>query len=202
MTRIAIVEDHPAVAEGLAALLGTAGLDVVGVAGTADVADAMIRRERPDVVLCDIMLDGTDAGFDLLERLRGETRFVMLSAYDYPAHHARAIEAGACGYLSKMTDATQLAATIHAVGAGRTVFGRGVVESAAKAPRRPTPREHEMLTLLSIGRTNDEIAAALGIATKTVEGMLRRLFDRYDVVNRTQLLHLANRQGWLTSDQR
>ena len=200
MTRIVIVEDHAAIAEGLAALLAGEGIEVVGVASTAGRAEPLIRDQRPDVVLCDVMLGGRDAGFDLLARLKDVSRFLMLSAYDYPAHHARAVGAGAAGYLSKMVDAAGLLAAVRAVAAGKTGFDETVLESARRAPRAPTPREREMLRELAGGATNDEIALRLGISVKTVEGMIRRLFERYGVSNRTELARLANRQGWLTSE--
>lgn len=200
MTRVAVVEDHRAIAEGLAALLAGEGIEVVGTASTPELADELIRSKRPDVVLCDVMLGGHDAGFELLASLKGVSRFLMLSAYDYPAHHSRAIAAGAAGYLSKMIDAEGLVAAVEAVAAGRTGFDPSVVESAKHAPRQPTPREREMLRELARGATNDEIAGALRISVKTVEGMIRRLFERYGVTNRMELARLANAQGWLTSD--
>lgn len=200
MTRVVIVEDHPAIAEGLAALLAGEGVEVVGIASAAEDAEELIRSQRPDLVLCDVMLGGRDAGFDLLARLKDVSRFLMLSAYDYPAHHARAIAAGAGGYLSKMVDGAGLLAAVQSVAAGRTGFDASVLESARRAPRVPTPREREMLRELAGGATNDEIAVALRISVKTVEGMIRRLFERYSVTNRTELARLANAQGWLTSE--
>lgn len=200
MSRVVIVEDHPAIAEGLAALLVGEGIDVVATARTSEQAEPMIRSLRPDVVLCDVMLNGRDAGFDLLANLKDVSRFLMLSAYDYPAHHARAVAAGASGYLSKMVDAQGLVQAIRTVAAGGTAFDPLVLESARRAPRPPTPRERQMLIALARGSSNDEIAAALSISVKTVEGMIRRLFERYAVSNRTELARLANRQGWLTSE--
>lgn len=199
MIRVAIVEDHAAIAEGLAALLDLEGLRVVGIAGSAERADALIAAERPDVVLCDIMLNRRDAGFELLERHGRDAKFLMLSAYDYPAHHQRALQRGAAGYLSKMVDATTLADAVQAVARGTRVFPPAVLASAREAPRRPTAREHDLLMLLARGATNESIAGALGIRIKTVEGMLRRLFARYGIDNRTQLVRLASEQGWLAS---
>lgn len=198
-TRIVIVEDHPAIGEGLAALLNGDGVSVVGTAATAEAAETVIREQRPDVVLCDVMLGGRDAGFDLLAKLGKISRFLMMSAFDYPAHHARAIRAGASGYVSKMVDANALVHAIQLVAAGERGFDASVLESARRAPRFPTNREREMLVELAHGATNEEIAAALRISVKTVEGMLRRLFERYGVTNRTELVRLANAQGWLTS---
>lgn len=195
--RVAILEDHAAIAEGLGALLATSGMRVVGIAHTATEAHDLIRVEQPAVVLCDVMLGGRDAGLELAERHGARSRFLMLSAYDFPAHHARAVRAGAAGYLSKLEDAATLLEAIRAVAAGRRVFSPAVLASAKRALKPPTDRECELLVCLADGASNDACAEALGISVKTVEGMLRRLFDRYGAGNRTQLVRVATREGWL-----
>jgi DNA-binding NarL/FixJ family response regulator len=200
MIRLMLVEDHPAIGEGLAALLGAEpDIQVLAVATSVASAERLIDETRPDVVLCDVMIAGRDAGFDLCSRLGSRARFVMLTAYDYQGHHVRAIRVGAAAFLSKMSDAKTIAATVRRVHAGHRAFSIDILRSASQAPPAPTRRELQLLELLSEGATNDEIAAALGIRAKTVEGMLRRLFDRYAVDNRTQLARYAARQGWLQS---
>jgi DNA-binding NarL/FixJ family response regulator len=200
MIRLVIVEDHPAIAEAMAALLGAEpDIRVIGVANDPERAALMIDELAPDVVLCDVMLGGRDAGFDLVSRAGSRSRFLMLTAYDSQSYHVRAIRVGAAGYLSKMSDAKTIAATIRRIHAGHRGFSMDVLRSASQAPTPPTRREMQLLELLSEGATNDEIASALGIRAKTVEGMLRRLFDRYAVDNRTQLARYAARQGWVQS---
>jgi DNA-binding NarL/FixJ family response regulator len=161
-------------------------------------ADQLIGDEAPDVVLCDIMLGGRDAGFDLLDRHGPQARFLLYTAYDFPAHHARAVSGGAAGLLSKTADAEAIAEALRQVAGGGTWFPPRVVDSARQAPRPPTGREHQLLVLLAEGASNEVMAHELGIRVKTVEGMIRRLFDRYGVDNRTQLARFAMRQGWLT----
>jgi DNA-binding NarL/FixJ family response regulator len=203
MTRVLVVEDHPAIAEGLAALIGAEpDIDIVGIANDAATAESLIASLGPDVVLCDIMLEGRDAGFDLLSRHRTVTRFLLYSAFDYQAHHARAVKLGAAGYLPKTTSADTIIRTIRRIREGHTGFSGRVLESARGAPRQPTARELQLLRLLVDGASNDAIADALGIRVKTVEGTIRRLFDRYDRTNRTQLARYALEQGWLTSEAR
>jgi two-component system NarL family response regulator len=200
MIRIVIVDDHPALAEAMALLLGSEpDLRVDGVATDAGRAARMIEELAPDVVLCDVMLHGRDAGFDLLAKADGRTRFLMFTGYDYPAFRVRAIKGGAAGYLTKLTDAKTIAATIRRIHAGSRGFSPDVLRTLTQAVPPPTRREMQLLEQLGEGATNDEIAAALGIRSKTVEGMLRRLFDRYAVDNRTQLVRYAARQGWLES---
>ena len=96
MIRIAIVEDHPAIADGLAALIqGSPGVTVVGIAHDVRSASALIERESPDVVLCDIRLSEAGDGFDLVGQHRTGPAFIILSAYWYPSYHVKAVELGA-----------------------------------------------------------------------------------------------------------
>src|SRR5829696_8563111 len=145
------------------------------------------------------MLGGHDAGFDLLAAHRTQSAFVMYSAFDYPAHHVRAIEGGAAGYLSKSAELEVIVRSIQRAAQGGSSFPSDVLDSARHAPRPPTPRERELLGLLAGGSTNEDLGLALGLRVKSVEGMIRRLFDRYGVDNRTQLARYALAQGWLTS---
>jgi len=198
--RVAIVEDHPAIADGLAALVATADdLECVGVALDAGKARDLIETERPDVVLSDVMVDGRDLGFELVERYGRHVPVVLYSAFDYPAHHVRAVQGGAAGYVSKGSGFEVILSALRRATSGDRAFSRDVIDSARRAPRPPTPRERELLELLVDGATNDEAAGTLGLRVKTIEGMIRRMFDRYDVANRTQLTRLASTQGWLTS---
>jgi DNA-binding NarL/FixJ family response regulator len=197
--RLAIVEDHPALADGLATLLR--GSDDVEVVGTApDVANAttLIEREKPDVVLCDIRLaDESDDGFTLVRRFAPRPAFIMLTVASYPSYHARAVDLGAKGYLSKMASVDQILLAIRSVAAGGTAYPSDARRSANEALRLPTARELEILRLVVEGSTNVEIAEKLSLRVKTVESQLRRLFDRYDVTSRTALARVALRQGWI-----
>lgn len=185
--------------EGLAALLAAdPSLEVVGLARDEPIAAALIGQAAPDVVLCDVMLGGRDAGFDLLAGHRDRCSFLMYSAFDLQGHHARAVALGAAGFLAKTADPPDILAAIHAVFEGRPAFSSRVLASAREAPRMPTRRELELLRLLARGASNDDMAEALGIRVKTVEGMLRRLFDRYECSNRTHLARYALEQGWVS----
>ncbi|MEA2537124.1 MAG: hypothetical protein QOF11_1358 [Chloroflexota bacterium] len=202
MIRVAIVEDHPAIAEGLAALIeGSPDVAVVGTARDARSATSLIERASPDVVLCDIRLgDGGDS-FELVGRYRDGPAFVILTAYWYPSYHVRAIQLGAKGYLSKMATIDQILSALRTVAAGGTAFPPAARQAAHDALRVPTPRELEILALVAEGLSNAEIADWLSLKVKTIESQLRRLFDRYDVTSRTALVRLAGRQGWGDQDQ-
>ena len=202
MIRVAIVEDHPAIADGLAALIdGSPGVTVVGTAGDVRSASSLIERESPHVVLSDIrLLDGGD-GFDLVREHRDGPAFIILSAFWYPSYHVKAVELGARGYLSKTATVDQIVDAIESVAAGGTAFPPAARQAASDALRPPTARELEILSLVADGLSNAEIAERLSLRVKTVESQLRRLFDRYDVASRTALVRLGARQGWIEEDR-
>ncbi|MEO8570994.1 MAG: response regulator transcription factor [Chloroflexota bacterium] len=192
------MEDHPALADGLATLIrGSADVEVVGTAPDLARATALIERESPDVVLCDISLAHGDDGFDLVRRFVPKPAFIMLTVASYPSYHVRAVELGAKGYLSKIASVDEILDAIRTVAGGSSVYPKDARQSADAALRLPTPRELEILALIVEGSSNVEIAGLLSIRVKTVESQLRRLFDRYDVTSRTALARLAVRQGWI-----
>lgn len=201
MIRLAIVEDHPAISEGLTALLrGEADVTVVGAARDSVAADRLISSQAPDVVLCDIRLAGDVDGLAILTRYPDGPRFIMLSAYSYPSYYVAAFEHGAKGFLSKMATIDQIVTAVRKVAAGGTAFPPDVLRAVRLALRPPTPREAQILALVAEGRANSEIAEALSLRVKTVESQLRRMFDRYDVTSRTSLVRVAQRQGWIEGD--
>jgi DNA-binding NarL/FixJ family response regulator len=198
MIRLAIVEDHPAIADGLIALLaGEPDVVVVGAASDAESADRLISATDPDVVLCDVRLAGSGDGLEVLARHTSGPAFIMLTAFVYPSYYVAATEHGAKGYISKMATIREIVAAVRTVAAGGTAFSVEAQGAIRSAVRRPTPRELEILRLVADGLANAEIAERLGLRVKTVESQLRRMFDRYDVGSRTGLVHLADVQGWL-----
>jgi DNA-binding NarL/FixJ family response regulator len=200
--RLAIIEDHPAIAEGLTALLrGESDVTVVGTAPDSDAADRLIETQSPDVVLCDIRLAGMVDGLEVLSRHTPGPAFIMLSAYSFPSYHAAAVERGAKGYLSKMASIAQILTAVRAVAVGGTAFPADVRRAARAALRPPTPRESQVLALVAEGHSNAEISELLSLRVKTVESQLRRMFDRYDVTSRTSLVRVAQRQGWIEGDR-
>jgi DNA-binding NarL/FixJ family response regulator len=200
--RLAIVEDHPAIAEGLTALLGgELDVTVVGTAADAPAADRLIAAGSPDVVLCDIRLAGEEDGLDLLARHQSGPAFIMLSAYSYPSYYVAAVDHGAKGYLSKMAGIEQILKAVRSVAAGGTAYPDDVRRSVRTALRPPTPREAQILALVAEGEANSEIAEHLSLRVKTVESQLRRMFDRYDVASRTSLVRVAQKQGWIEGDR-
>jgi DNA-binding NarL/FixJ family response regulator len=198
--RVLVVDDHPAVLDGVGRAIEAApDLLLVGTARTADAADEAIGRLDVDVVVQDVELGGKAEGLGLVERYarRGRPAFVMLTAYDYPTLVRAAWDRGASGYLLKTADVTAVVAAVRRAAAGERVFPAGATRVLSAAPRRPSDRELEVVQLLADGMSNEDIARELFLSLKTVESHLRRLFDRYGLMNRTELAVLALREGWV-----
>lgn len=205
--RLAIVDDHPVVRDGTAGLFAAQpDVEVVGVGSTLDEARAMLAAaDPPDVLLLDIQL-GADSGLTLLADADDgggggarptagarRTAVVLLTAFDYPQYAAAALQLGAAGFVVKTAPIAELMAAVHAAAAGRLAFD----ERARGRLDRLTGRELEIARLATAGRSNDEIGRELGIATKTVEAHLGRLYARFGVGSRTELAARALREGWL-----
>jgi DNA-binding NarL/FixJ family response regulator len=202
--RVAIVDDHPVVAEGTAALLrGEPDLAVVAIAADLDAAHAARLDERAtaDVVLLDLRL-GADNGLRFLAPEpgvagapdRARPAVLVLTAYDYPQYAEAARRLGAAGLVLKTAPVAELAAAIRVVAAGGTAFAHDVPNAP---PVHLTPRERDVLGLVVEGHSNDEIGLALGIGSKTVETHVARMFERFGVASRTELATRSVREGWL-----
>jgi DNA-binding NarL/FixJ family response regulator len=206
LIRIGIVDDHPVVGEGTAAILrAQPDLEVVGVAPSIEAAHGagLFDAARVDVLLLDIRL-GTDSGLRALApeaagsggsagSAEERPAVIVLTAYDYPQYADAALRLGAAGFVLKTAPLSELVDAIRRVAAGGLAFS---VRPSAGAVRL-SPREHEVVALVAQGRTNDEIGASLQIGAKTVETHLARLFERLDVASRTELAMRAVREGWL-----
>ena len=198
--RVAIVDDHPMVRDGTAALLAKQpGLAVVGTAGSLEEARTLLATTDADVVLLDIRL-GTDSGLNLLSPGvasggdRPRPAIIVLTAYDYPQYAEAALRLGAAGFVLKTAPMTELLEAIRRAASGGLAFG---VRPRAQDRARLSRRELEVVRLVADGRSNDEIGAALGIGAKTVETHLARLFERFGIASRTELATRALREGWL-----
>jgi DNA-binding NarL/FixJ family response regulator len=196
--RVAIVDDHPVVRDGTAALLATQpGIEVVGRAASVAEARALMERTPVDVVLLDIRL-GTESGLQLLAdpaaSKAGRPAILVLTAYDYPQYADAALRLGAAGFVVKTAPMAELLDAIRRAASGGLAFTSRPDPSARI---RLTPRELEVVRLVSEGRSNDEVGAALGIGAKTVETHLARLYERFGIGSRTELATRALRDGWL-----
>lgn len=200
--RVIVVDDHPVIGYGLERLLRDAVPEamIVGSATTVDGALEAIREARPDVVICDLMLGEAPEGLRVLELVRGGPSacpVVIYSAYDMPALVLRAMEGGAAAYVRKSSRPAAMAQAVRAAASGKRLFDPDLVRIARGAPPAPSHREREILWLVAAGSTNEQIARHLALRPKTVESHLRRMFMRYGVFSRTELIAMAREQGWL-----
>lgn len=201
LIRVGIIDDHPVVGAGTAALLAVeVDLDVVGVAASLDEARAagLTDPGQVDVLLLDIRL-GTDSGLHGLPGAVGAAHgpmpaVIVLTAYDYPQYADAALRLGAAGFVLKTAPLPELIDAIRRVAAGGLAFA---VRPSGIARWHLTAREGEVVRLVVDGRSNDEIGALLGIGAKTVETHLSRLFERFGLASRTELASRALREGWL-----
>ena len=154
--------------------------------------------DAPQVVLCDVQSrSGTD-GLRVVEAATAAgCRAIVLTSFDRSSLMRAAFEGGAAGFLDKGAEMSTILAAVRAVAAGGTAFSAAVLDAARRRPKPPSGREIAVLTELHKGATSDEIGARLGISARTVESHLRRLFDRYGVLSRTELAVLALREGWI-----
>ena len=199
---ILVVDDHPAVIDSVVRVLSAEpDLEVLDTARNLDEATAAIERLAPrlDFVICDIQIGGEAEGLRLLERFgrQGGPTFLMLSAFDYPTLIRAAFERGARGYLLKTSELSEIVDAVRRISAGETAFSASALRTIRAAPPRPSQRELDVLNLVSAGAGNEDIARKLFLSQKTVESHLRRLFNRYGLMNRTELAVLALREGWV-----
>ncbi|MFT7765078.1 response regulator transcription factor [Clavibacter tessellarius] len=208
--RVAVVDDHPVVRAGLAALLASADdIEVVGQAPDGEAAVALAAAERPDVVLMDLRMPGLD-GVGATARIRDgspDVRVLVLTTYETDASILTAIEAGASGYLLKAAPEEEILAGVRAVARGDVALApalaarlvRQVARPAAPAAPTPTlsPRETEVLALVAAGRTNARIALELHVTPATVKTHLLHVFEKLGVGDRTRAVTLAMEFGLL-----
>lgn len=172
----------------------------MGTAASVDGALGSIREARPDVVICDLMLGEAPDGLRLLELVRAGPSacpVVIYSAYDMPALVFRAMEGGAAAYVRKSARPAAMAEAVRAAASGKRLFHPDLMLIAHGARPAPSQRELEILRRVAAGSSNEETAGHLALSPKTIESHLRRMFVRYGVASRTELIAVAGEQGWL-----
>jgi DNA-binding NarL/FixJ family response regulator len=202
---VLVVDDHLLVRTGVAKIIShEPDLHVIAEAANGLEAVAAFELYRPDVTLLDLrmpLLEGVEA----VRRIRARdpnAKVIVLTTYDTDEDIARALQAGAKAYVLKDISADALIACIHDVLAGKTYLAPA---AAAKLAERVTqvqltPRELATLRLMADGRSNKEIASALGISERTVKSHLGHLFEKLSVTSRTEAVKVASRRGLVRLD--
>jgi DNA-binding NarL/FixJ family response regulator len=194
---VLLVDDHPVVRQGLRALLETAhDIVIAGEAGDGREAVDLARKTRPAVVVMDLALpimNGLDATREIAGHISG-VKVLMLSTYSHDESIARAVEAGAAGYVLKQTATSELVDAIRSVHSGSRYFSPAIARRLQNRfpqglePGRPpkearslTSREAEVLQLIADGYSNKEIGAELGISVKTVEKHRQQVMNKLGI---------------------
>lgn len=197
---VLLVEDHFLARIALRSVLaGHSQICVVGEAGDGEQGLAMYRALRPDVMLLDLRLPGT-SGFDVLTRLRREfvdARVVVLSNYQGSEDVYRAVRSGAAGYLTKDASGQELIDAITTVHRDLRYLPRTALDRLAERTSVTdlTPRETEVLTCITQGRSNREIAEHLHISEKTVRIHVSAVLEKMGARDRTQATIFALQRG-------
>jgi DNA-binding NarL/FixJ family response regulator len=198
--RVLIVDDHSTVLAGLASIIGMQS-DMVVVAEATNGREAvdLWQRHSPNITLMDLrmpQLDGVGA-LGEIRQLNSATRVIVLTTYDTDVEIYRAIKAGAKGYLLKDARREELLDCIRRVNAGETCIPHALLSKLATgiSSEALTDRELDVLKLLAQGKTNKEIGATLFVSEFTIKGHLRSIFNKLNVLSRTEAVTAANRRG-------
>ncbi|MFF4264419.1 response regulator [Streptomyces virginiae] len=217
--RVVIVDDQALVRTGFRMILTADGIDVVADAADGEQAVAAVRRTRPDVVLMDIRMPGTD-GLEATRRILADEatppRIVILTTYDLDRYVYAALSAGASGFLLKDVTPEHLTAAVRLVRSGDALLAptitRRLVERFATAGERTTPlhrdlgtltpRELEILEALARGLSNAELAARFRLSEATVKTHVARVLSKLGLRDRAQAVIAAYETGLITPGTR
>jgi two-component system response regulator NreC len=209
MIRAVVVDDHAVVRSGIKLLLEREDdIEVVGEAGNAKDAIFRARALKPDVILLDVVMPG-QSGIDVLPSLlkeAPETKVLVLSMQDDPSYVREAFAAGASGYVLKEAADEEVVSAVREIAGGgnyvHPVLGARMVaaDAAARAAAEADPlsdREREVLRLLALGHTNQEIAKMLYISVRTAETHRAHIMQKLRLSTRAELVRYALTHGLL-----
>jgi two-component system response regulator NreC len=205
--RVLVVDDHAVVRAGLRRVLDAEhDIETVGEAPNAERAVFEMLETKPDVVLMDVVMPGKSGieGLPALLQAAPGMRVLMLSMQDDPRYVREAFEAGASGYVLKEAADTDVVDAVRAVAAGEQyvhpALGARLVSAASEEKKRAeedplSDREREVLRLLALGHTNQEIAALLFISVRTAETHRAHVLQKLGLSSRAELVRYALDHG-------
>jgi DNA-binding NarL/FixJ family response regulator len=215
-TRVILADDHALVRAGFRALLTELGIQVVAEASDGNELLRLVEQYKPDVVLMDVAMPALN-GLDATARLAREfpvVRVIILSMHANAEYARRALRAGAVGYLLKNSNAAELDLAIKAAIQGNTFLSPAVAKFIAADYARPgggssdsmalerlTPRQLEILQLITKGYTRKQIAEKLVISVKTFDTYRAQLMEHLDIHDHAGLVSYATRMGLITPDE-
>ena len=200
--RVLCVDDHPLMRAGIIATLeGQPDIKIVAEAGDGAHAIAAYREHRPDITLMDLQM-GEMGGIEAMQAIRRDfpqARCIVLTTYDGDVQVTRALKAGAVGYLLKGTLRHELVRAIRAVHAGQKAIPADVAVqlSGYIAADALSPREIEVLSTISEGKSNKIVADKLQITEDTVKGHVSSIMSKLQANDRTHAVLIALRRGFL-----
>jgi DNA-binding NarL/FixJ family response regulator len=208
MIKILVADDHPVVRDGLRALFAEyPDIALIGEAATGREAIKAAVIDQPDVIIMDLAMPDTD-GFSAtaeINRVAPEVAVLILTMSDDDVTVTKAMRAGARGYLLKGATKEEILRAVTAVADGQAIFGPSVAKRILARLGAPatgddpfpqlTPREHDVLRLLSQGLSNSAIADRFGLSLKTINNNTSAIFTKLNVATRTEAAILARDRG-------
>jgi two-component system, NarL family, response regulator LiaR len=208
--RVVLAEDHALVREGTREMLEhDRGIVVVGEAEDGLSAVSLVRELRPDVLLLDLGLPVLN-GIEVTRKVRAlpdPPRVLVLTAYDDVDYVNAALAAGAGGFMLKTAGSRDVAAAVLSVARGEIVLHPAVARqviapaSATTGPGELSQRELDVLRMAARGHRTREIAEALAVSVRTVEGHFTSVFNKLGVSSRTEAVMQAASRGWVSLDR-
>ncbi len=203
--RVFMVDDHALVRAGMRMILsGETDIEVVGEADSGEAALPLIRKLKPDVVLCDLHLPGV-SGLEVTERVvkGGHAKVIVVSVLEDGPMPRKLIEAGAAGYVGKGGDSAELLRAVRDVARGKRYLASSIAQKLALSGLggdgtpfdELSPRELEIALLLVQGLRQEEIAKKLSLSAKTVNTHKSRLFTKLQIDDSIALARLASQYG-------